>query len=114
MNERSNVETFQRSNVGQSGEEALRAAIRRAGAVFRLRRHPDEAPLRIRLFTALTDRCSTEDLRSLCFLLGIDYDILNGSGKRMKARELVLYFERREALDDLVDALYQTRPDIEV
>ncbi|MBN1247136.1 MAG: hypothetical protein JXC32_05720 [Anaerolineae bacterium] len=106
MNERSNVQTFQRSNVTPSGEEALRAAVRR------FRQSPEGVPLRIRLATALIDRCSAEDLRALCFRLGIDYDNLNGTGKAAKARELVLYYERRDALEALVDALCQTRPDI--
>lgn len=91
-----------------SGEEALRAAIRR------FRHHPDEAPLRVRLANALTDRCCTDDIAQLAFLLGLDYDLLPGDNKRAKARALVLHFERRDALDAVISALSQARPDIEL
>ena len=84
VSERADGATTHPSRVRPSGEDALRAAL------HRLRRHRDGPPLRLRLAAALTDRCSAEDLRALCFLLGTDYELLNGPGKSAKARELVL------------------------
>ena len=65
------------------------------------------------LWHALRDRTNAEDLRNLCFLLGLDYDILPGDSRTGKAREIVAYFDRREDLDALATALRQLRPDIE-
>jgi len=51
-----------------------------------------------------------EELRTLCFDLGLDYDELPGDGKTAKARELAAYFERRSEEHLLVAACYQRRP----
>jgi len=67
---------------------------------------------RTRLLQVLSDRFDEGDLRTLCFTLEIDYEILPGQGKRDKARELIQYLERRERISDLVEAGKQLRPDI--
>lgn len=90
------------------GEEALRAAIRS------FRPGPGATSQRMALWRALVDRTNAEDLRNLCFLLGLDYDAIPGSGRSGKAREIVSYFQRREDLDALTDALNRLRPDIEL
>ncbi len=46
-----------------------------------------------------------EELRTLCFELGVDYDSLTGEGKSAKARELITYCERHDVLDKLVTAM---------
>ena len=53
-----------------------------------------------------------EDLRTLCFKLGVDYDSLPAQGKENKARELALHLERRNRLDELQIAVAIERPDI--
>jgi tetratricopeptide (TPR) repeat protein len=60
----------------------------------------------------LTDRFSDDELRTLCFDLGLDYDLLPGEGKGGKARELVRYLERRERLTELFEIGEELRPDI--
>ncbi|MCP4424800.1 MAG: hypothetical protein GY803_09930 [Chloroflexi bacterium] len=51
-----------------------------------------------------------EDLRTLCFDLMIDYDDLPAQGRENKARELILYMERRGRLPELLAACEQKRP----
>jgi hypothetical protein len=46
---------------------------------------------------------SVEELRTLCFDLGVDYDDLPGEGKTSKARELIGYLERHDRIPDLVE-----------
>ncbi len=53
-----------------------------------------------------------EDLRTLCFKLGVDYDSLPAQGKENKARELALHLERRNRLDELQIAVAIERPNI--
>jgi len=89
------------------GEAALRHAIRN------FRPDPRETSQRMRLWAALRDRTSAEDIRNLCFLLNLDYDTLPGDGRSAKAREIVAHFDRREDLDTLATALHQLRPDLE-
>lgn len=60
----------------------------------------------------LTERFSDDELRTLCFDLGLDYALLPGEGKGGKARELVAYLVRRERLSELVEVGQQLRPDI--
>lgn len=53
-----------------------------------------------------------EEVRTLCFELGIAFDDLDGAGLRDKLRELILHAGRRNLLDDLLDALRRERPAI--
>ncbi len=50
------------------------------------------------------------ELRDLCFELSIDYDILPGSNKSDKARELVEYCLRHSLLPELVHQFTEIRP----
>jgi hypothetical protein len=70
---------------------------------------PMDNPLS-RLHQFITDRYDLEDLRTLCFDLGMDYDSLRGEGKEAKARELLLYLARRGRLEELLGKLHQERP----
>jgi hypothetical protein len=51
-----------------------------------------------------------EELRTLCFDLGVEHDDLGGEGRSDKARELVRRMGRRKELERLVDALRKGRP----
>ncbi len=51
-----------------------------------------------------------DDLRRLCLVLGVDYENLPGDTKVAKARELVLYFERRQALGRLKEFVDSPKP----
>jgi formylglycine-generating enzyme required for sulfatase activity len=53
---------------------------------------------------------SEDELRDLCFDLGVDYDILPGLGKGNKARELMTYLERRGRTSELVEECRRQRP----
>jgi hypothetical protein len=60
----------------------------------------------------LTQSFNEEELKSLCFDMGIDYESLPGAGKAAKARELIGYFERRGSVNvaDLVAEIVAQRP----
>lgn len=51
-----------------------------------------------------------EELRTLCFKVGVDYDDLTGEGLGGQARELILTLERQERLADLLDRLKRDQP----
>lgn len=53
---------------------------------------------------------SAEELRSLCFRVGVDYDDLPASGRANKARELVTHLDRRGRLTELQAAVQAERP----
>lgn len=96
-----------------TGEARLRAAIRRlCRRCGRPHVRQDAPPQRVTLLRLLTTRCSAEDLRTLCFVLGINHEVLPGAGKAAHARELVAYFDRRQDLEALEEALTQLRPDL--
>ena len=109
------------------GEARLRDAVRRARRRIGSRERAnlgigmpcgsansdDNAPpRRVKLLHLLTTRCSAEDLRTLCFVLGVNHEVLPGTGKAARARELVAYFDRRQDLDRLVEALRSLRQDV--
>jgi hypothetical protein len=73
----------------------------------------DDPEYRTKLRELLTNHFDDEELRTLCFDLGIDYDDLRGEGKASKARELVTYLERRGRIDDLVEIGKRVRPRLE-
>jgi hypothetical protein len=56
---------------------------------------------------------SKDELRTLCFDLGVDYDNLEGKGKAGKTRELVLYMNRQRRLGELVAACERLRPGLD-
>lgn len=66
----------------------------------------------LRFLRVLVENFSVGEFEELCFALGIDYDSLSGNGKEAKARELVLYWQRRGRLDSLLDAIQQARPNL--
>jgi len=51
-----------------------------------------------------------EELRTLCFDLGVNDDALGGEGLSGKARELVLYLGRQGGLEVLLEKLRRERP----
>ena len=66
----------------------------------------------IQLHQILVARFDEEELRTLCFDLGVDYDDLPAHGKASKARELVRHVERRGQTLELVRTGKRIRPDI--
>lgn len=64
----------------------------------------------VTLHTVLTQRFDREELRTLCFQLGVEYDDLRGEGRAAKARELVKLCQRKEQLNRLVARVRQARP----
>jgi hypothetical protein len=60
----------------------------------------------------LSERFDEEELRTFCFNLDVDYDSLPARGKANKARELVLFFKRRNDIPTLLESGKRLRPDI--
>ncbi len=56
---------------------------------------------------------SESELRTLCFDLGHDYELLPGREKLEKARELIAYYRRINRLNDLLQACQKARPQVE-
>lgn len=62
------------------------------------------------VFNLLCRSFDEGELRTICFNLGIDYDNLEGAGKANKARELLVYLERRARTHELIEICSQQRP----
>jgi hypothetical protein len=63
----------------------------------------------VSLRRALVQHFSLEELRTLCFDLHLDFDELPGTSKSDKTRELVQYWQKRNQLDRLVEAIRYER-----
>ena len=61
------------------------------------------------LYRQLVSQFDLEELAALCFDLDVDFEEIKGTGKSAKARELVLYMERRGQLVQLREAIQQHR-----
>lgn len=61
------------------------------------------------LYDQLVTLFNLDEMRTLCFELNIDFDDIAGSGKSAKARELVLYMQRRGQLERLYEAIQKAR-----
>ena len=59
----------------------------------------------IGLFHLLNDKFNKEEIKTLSFEFKIDYDDLAGDTKQAKARELILYLNRRNKLDGFYNFL---------
>lgn len=76
-------------------------------------REPQSNDVRVDyLHRAMTQAFDEEELKTLCFALGIDYDSLRGEGKDARMRELIGYYMRRDKLTDLTQAIYTQRPNL--
>lgn len=79
-----------------------------------------EEPLREKLYQdrlikirrILVERFDDEELRTLCFDLGVNYDNLPGKGRKGKARDLVAWLDRHRQIGNLVKVARQHRQDI--
>jgi hypothetical protein len=67
---------------------------------------------RTRLRQLLMKHFNAEELRTLCFDLGEDYDDLPGEGKANKARELIGHLERCNRIPELVEICSELRPNV--
>lgn len=76
------------------------------------RASPIDPDLTVMVQHALHQFFNTDDLSQLAFELGIDYENLPGSTKERKARELVLFVDRRGQLEMLVQAVREMRPNV--
>ncbi len=56
---------------------------------------------------------SFEEIKQLCFVLEVDFDELEGTGRRGKSRGLVTYMDMRDRLEVLVEELRRQRPGIQ-
>jgi hypothetical protein len=63
-----------------------------------------------RLLQSLSESFSLGDLHSLCFELEVDFEDLPAETRMGKARELIIFMERRRRLDDLVAKCRELRP----
>ncbi len=71
------------------------------------------APIEVRgtdIHKSINELFDEEELRTLCFDLGQDYDSLRGEGKAGKARELVAYLHRHGRIGELLDIIIRLRP----
>jgi DNA-binding NarL/FixJ family response regulator len=60
----------------------------------------------------LVDFFSEDELHTLCFDVGIDYEALPATGKNGKARELVAYLERRGLISKFTAICRNWRPNV--
>lgn len=71
---------------------------------------PEQEMSREALRRVLDDHYNIEELKDLCLTLGIDYEDIPGETQSAKARELVLYMQRRDRLAELVEQVMRERP----
>jgi hypothetical protein len=64
------------------------------------------------LHSSLVKLLDLEELRTLCFYLGVDFDNLRGEGKAGKTRELIIYCQSHDLFNQLVENVRKMRPDI--
>jgi hypothetical protein len=67
---------------------------------------------RVRLREQLDSLFSQDDIRVLCFDLGIDFDNLAGGTKQVKVQSLIVYCEQRGRVDDLIQRATAINPNM--
>lgn len=65
-----------------------------------------------RLLDAILRQFNNDELKLLCFDLGLDYENLGGDTKAIKCLELILYAERRGKLENLLVICEKVRPGV--
>jgi hypothetical protein len=64
----------------------------------------------VQLLGLLADNFSLEEIKTLAFNIGVDFDELEGEAKTPKIRELIRSAERQHDLDALIAAAARERP----
>lgn len=82
--------------------------IPKIGATFAGR----ETKCLIMLYQILITRFNRDELITLCFHMGVDYEDLPDRGRANKARELIKYLARHEQVSELINIGCELRPDI--
>lgn len=72
----------------------------------------DESPGLPKLRDLIVEHFNDDELRDLCFDLGVKYDSLGGGNTASKARELIAHMDRIGRLVDLVKACRRLRPKV--
>lgn len=93
------------------GREIERKSRQRRQAVLNPR-GADDGPGQAKLLNELDQRLNLEDVRTLLFELGIDYDDLAGETKKGKLREMLLYLGRQGQTPRLVTHLRDNYPNV--
>lgn len=60
----------------------------------------------------LSDYFSFDDVKTLCFKLGVDFDELEGQAKQGKIRELIILANRRDILASLFELVLRENPNV--
>ena len=84
----------------------------RLKAQYRTKRSKLSSDARNALYASIAEYFHQEELRSLCFDIGVDIEELPASTKTAKARELVAYCERHGRIADLIALCQKKRPHI--
>ena len=61
----------------------------------------------------LRSRFNFEEIKMLCFRMGIVFEDIGGDTLQGKIRELLLFLERRKQISKLLQEIKQERPDID-
>lgn len=64
----------------------------------------------IELLKFIKEKFSLEDVKTLCFDIGVNFDDIPGSTITEKSRELIIYCRNQNRLENLVDQLKRDRP----
>jgi len=95
-------------------EDGIRDAqeSRGLGDVYRRQTPGDAAPVdNMVLHRNIAALFDVDEIDDLAFRLGIPPDEIEGKRRDTRARNLVLYADRRERVDDLVELVRQLRPE---
>jgi predicted MPP superfamily phosphohydrolase len=76
------------------------------------RAKPNQRDFRAKLLQGLTDHFNEEELRTLCFDMGLDYESLPAQGKVGRAREIVAQVERNGRIPNLIERCRLLRPNV--
>lgn len=71
-------------------------------------------PNPVKMRQILTDKFDLNEIKVLCFDLGVDYDDLEGDAKSVKFVSLTNHFKNRDELDLLAQEILKRRPKLKV
>jgi hypothetical protein len=66
----------------------------------------------VTLRDTLVNHFNMNELKSLCFDLGINFDSLPGETMQNKSQELIVYLQRHDRIEELVNQIRRLRPNI--
>ena len=106
------AELIQKSREFNPGNPRLQAFAEKMAPADPVAPSKTDLDQRQKIYDVLMSRFTLGEIKTICFNLGIDYEVVEGTNKASKARGLITYLGHRNNLQALVEQIRKERGNV--